>query len=128
MGLGCKTITRVKTEGTDLAVGVWEDGRIGTLRGIRSGRGDFGAMVFGSKGIAESGKWEGYAPLLVEVAKFFKTGQAPVPPEETLAIYAFMEAADESKRRGGGPVSVEEVLDRARAEATLKYGDKTKAK
>ena len=117
MGPGCTTVSRVKTEGTDLAVGVWEDGRVGTLRGISAGRGDFGAMVFGTKGIAKSGNWEGYAPLLVQIAEFFKTGKAPVGPEETLAIYAFMEAADESKRRGGSPVSVEEVLDKARREA-----------
>ena len=127
MGPGCKTVSRVKTEGTDLAVGVWEDGRVGTLRGIRSGRGDFGATVFGSRGIAQSGKWEGYAPLLVEVAEFFKTGEAPVPPEETLAIYSFMEAADESKRRGGSPVSVEEVLEKARGEAARRYGAKAGA-
>ncbi len=114
MGPGCATVSRVKSDGTDLAVGVWGDGRVGTLRGIRAGRGDFGALVFGDKGIARSGGWDGYEPLLVEVAEFFKTGKAPVPPEETLAIYAFMEAADESKRRGGCPVSVEEVLDKAR--------------
>ena len=127
MGPGCKSVSRVKTKGTDLAVGVWEDGRVGTLRGIRSGSGDFGATVFGDKGIAKSGNWEGYAPLLVEVAKFFKTGEAPVPPEETLAIYAFMEAADESKRQGGGPVSVEEVLEKARAEAAHRYHTKASA-
>ena len=70
------------------------------------------------RGIAKSGNWEGYAPLLVEIAEFFKTGKAPVSPEETLAIYAFMEAADESKRQGGCPVSVAEVLDKARRAGT----------
>ena len=33
--------------------------------------------------------------------------------ETTLEIYAFMEAADESKRRGGVPVKISEVLKRA---------------
>ena len=70
------------------------------------------------KGIARSGGWDGYAPLLVEVAEFFKTGKAPVSAEETLAIYAFMEAADESNRQGGCPVSVAEVLDKARRAGT----------
>ncbi len=27
MGSGCKSVTRVQTEGTDMAVGVWQDGR-----------------------------------------------------------------------------------------------------
>ena len=34
--------------------------------------------------------------------------------EETIEIYAFMEAADESKRLGGIPVSLSEILLRAK--------------
>ena len=30
--------------------------------------------------------------------------------KETLELFAFMEAADESKRRGGAPVSIAEVI------------------
>ncbi|MEC7637742.1 MAG: gfo/Idh/MocA family oxidoreductase, partial [Verrucomicrobiota bacterium] len=45
--------------------------------------------------------------------KFFNTGKPPVAPETTLEIYAFMEAADESKRRGGTPVKISEVLHKA---------------
>jgi len=115
MGPGCKTVSRVKSPTADLAAGVWEDGRIGTLRGILQGRTGFGATVFGEKGIAPAGKFEGYPPLLVEIAKFFRTGQAPVTPEQTLEIYAFMEGADESKRQGGVPVSLASVLEKARA-------------
>jgi predicted dehydrogenase/transglutaminase-like putative cysteine protease len=117
MGPGCKTVSRVKTPTTDLAAGVWEDGRLGTLRGIREGRTGFGATVFGDKGIAPAGKFEGYAPLLVEIAKFFRTGKPPFTPEQTLEIYAFMEGADESQRQGGVPVSLESVLDKARKAA-----------
>ena len=50
----------------------------------------------------------------MEIARFFRTGKPPVSPEETLEIYAFMEAADESKRQGGVPVSIESVLAKAR--------------
>ena len=52
MGTGCQTVSRTQTEGTDLVVGVWKGGRVGTFRGIRAGRADYGATVFGSKGIA----------------------------------------------------------------------------
>ena len=48
---------------------------------------------------------------------FFRTGITPVTPEETLEIYAFMEAADESKRRNGADVTIKEVMDKALAEA-----------
>jgi hypothetical protein len=44
----------------------------------------------------------------------FRTGVAPVSAAETLELYAFMEAADESKRRGGAEVSLREVLEKAR--------------
>ena len=37
MGIGCKSLVRVHTEGTDVTVGTWEDGRIGTFRGTRTG-------------------------------------------------------------------------------------------
>ncbi len=117
MGPGCTSVTRVQTEGTEYVTGVWVDGRVGTFRGIRDGKHDYGAMVFGSKSIAPRGKYTGYAPLVVEIASFFRTGQPPVPNAETLEIYAFMAAADESKRQGGAPVSIEAVMARARERA-----------
>ena len=38
-------------------------------------------------------------------------------PETTLELLAFMEAADESKRRGGAPVTIAEVMAKAGAGA-----------
>ena len=73
-----------------------------------------GATIFGSKGIAPAGKYAGYEPLVKEIVQFFKTGVAPVRPEETIEIFAFMEAADESKRQGGAPVKLADVMERAR--------------
>jgi len=118
MGPGCETVTRVKTPTADLAAGTWQDGRLGTLRGILQGRTGFGATVFGDKGIAPSGEFGGYEPLLVEIVHFFRTGQPPFSAEQTLEIYAFLEAADESKRQGGGPVTLSSVLAKARQEAS----------
>jgi hypothetical protein len=66
------------------------------------------------------GKEGGYEELCREVGRFFKTGQTPVRPEETLEIFAFMEAADESKRQGGAPVSLASVMSKAKAEAAAK--------
>ena len=117
MGTGCQSVTRVHTEGTDVTVGTWADGRLGSVRGIRDGQRGYGATVFGSKGIVQSGKFEGYEPLIEEIVKFFKTGKAPVSAEETIEIFAFMEAADESKRQGGCPVLLESVMQKARQAA-----------
>jgi hypothetical protein len=117
MGVGCETVTRIQTKDTDLVSGVWKDGRVGTYRGIRRNKADFGAIAFGSKGIAQSGREGGYEELCREIGRFFKTGKSPVPAEETIEIFAFMEAADESKRQGGAPVSLKDVLAKARAVA-----------
>jgi predicted dehydrogenase len=116
MGTGCESVTRTKTDGTDLVVGTWKGGRVGTFRGIRDGKADYGVLVFGSKGIVPSMGYGGYEPLLVEICKFFRTGQPPVPAAETIELFAFMEAADESHRRGGAPVTIAEVMEKARAE------------
>jgi predicted dehydrogenase len=114
MGTGCETVARVQTPDAELVTGVWKGGRVGTFRGIRKGKTDYGAMVFGSKGIAPSGGYGGYEPLVVEICKFFRTGRPPVSAEETIEIFAFMAAADESKARDGAPVKLEEVMARAR--------------
>jgi hypothetical protein len=122
MGPGCERVTRVQTgggenKGGELVTGVWKDGRIGTFRGLREGKHDYGAVVFGTKGIATQLGFEGYKPLDEQVAKFFKTGKPPVAAEETIELMAFMEAADESKRQGGKPVTIAEVMAKAKAAA-----------
>ena len=117
MGTGCKQVTRIHTEGTDEVVGIWEDDRMGTFRGTRTGKGGYGGTAFGEKGILELGPYEGYKPLVLEIAKFFQSGNVPVPSEDTLEILAFMEAADESKRQGGVAVSLDSIWDRAKKEA-----------
>jgi hypothetical protein len=120
MGPGCESVQRAQTKGTELVTGVWNDGRVGTFRGIRDGKADYGATVFGKKGIAPAGKYDGYKPLVDEIARFFKTGKSPVPPEETIELFAFMEAADESKRQGGKPITIQSVMQKARTEAAGK--------
>jgi predicted dehydrogenase len=120
MGTGCEKVTRASTPDTDVAVGVWKGGRIGTFRGIRSGSSGYGGTAFGSKGIAPIGPYGGYRPLLVEIVKFFETGDAPVSQAETLEVYAFMEAADESKRQDGIPITLDSVMKKASGEAKSK--------
>ena len=120
MGTGCETVTRIQTKDTDLVSGVWKDGRVGTYRGIRHNKSEFGAIAFGSKAIVQAGKEAGYEELCREIGRFFKTGKSPVRGEETIEIFAFMEAADESKRQGGVPVPLASVMAKAKAEAATK--------
>ena len=123
MGTGCETVTRIATKDTDLVSGVWKDGRVGTYRGIRSNRADYGAVAFGSKRIIHAGKEGGYEELCREIGRFFKTGKSPVRAEETIEIFAFMEAADESKHQGGAPVSLSKVLANAKANAASRLAE-----
>ncbi|WP_242687968.1 Gfo/Idh/MocA family protein [Alienimonas californiensis] len=118
MGTGCESVSRTHTPECDVVVGVWDGGRIGTFRGIREGKRGYGGQAFGTTGNAAIGEYGGYRPLLVEIVRFFRTEQPPVSEEETLEIYAFMEAADESKRQGGASVALEDVMKKARRQAT----------
>lgn len=113
-GTGCKQVTRTFADDTDVVVGTWDDGRIGVFRGLRKGRSGFGGTAFGDGGIASIGVFNGYRPLVVAIAEFFRSRKPPVSDEETIEIYAFMEAADESKRLGGIPVSLSDVLLQAK--------------
>jgi len=116
LGPGCAEVTRVGAEDGDVVVGRWTDGRLGTFRGMRPLK-PFGGVAFGVQEVRSLGDNPGYGPLAREIAAFFRTGKPPVPAAETIEIYAIMEAAHESGRRGGMPVTVADVLATARAEA-----------
>ena len=114
LGRGCKQVIRAHQEETDVVTGIWNDGRIGTFRGTRNGKYDYGGIAFGEKGNVNFSAHGGYEPLLIEIVRFFRTGIAPVDPQDTIEICAFMDAADESKRQGGKPVKISDVMAKAR--------------
>lgn len=106
LGGGCQSVVRTHTADTDVVTGVWADGRTGTFHGIRNAKAPFGMVVFGTDGLVREDAEMSYVPMLRDVLTFFRTGVSPVPAEVTLEIIAFMEAAEESKRLDGAPVSV----------------------
>jgi len=130
MGPGCVSVTRAATDAADVVTGTWRDGRIGTYRGIRKGALKYSATVFGNKGVAPAGiygyaapvkgvvppgRYMAYEATAFEIAKFFKTRKPPVTAAETIELFAFMEAAEESKRKNGAPVELKSVLARVKA-------------
>ncbi len=132
MGPGCVSVTRASNDDFELITGVWRDGRIGTYRGLRKGAIRYSALVYGDKGIAPAGqyghpapvngvvpksRYMGYEGVAVEIARFFKTRRPPVSAAETIEIFTFMEAAHESKRQGGKPVKLADVLRAAQQRA-----------
>ena len=114
MGRGCETVVRTHTTDTDVVTGTWSGGRVGVLYGLRTKPQPHKVTVFGSNGFAEQKSGgDDYAPLVREIMRFFETGVVPVSAEESVEMFAFMEAADESKRRGGQPVKLSEVFEKA---------------
>ena len=98
MGPGCVSVKRGTTDDGKIEVtGTWKDGRVGIFR---EGKG-YGGTARCETGDHPVGGYDGYAPLVEAVIQFFKTGKSPVDARETLEIYAFMQAADESKAANG---------------------------
>jgi WD40 repeat protein len=120
LGPECESVRRFSNDDVELVVGQWSDGRIGTFRGIRRGKRGFGGTAFGDKGIRTLVRDGQYEYLVAAIVEFFRTGESPVAAEETLAVYTFMEAADESKRQQGAEVSLESVMSAARTAAAEK--------
>jgi hypothetical protein len=117
MGTGCESVVRTATPDTDVVTGTWSGGRVGTLVGLRNQATPHKVILFGTDAVSEQkdGK-DDYAPLVAQIVKFFQTGIVPVTPEETLQVFAFMEAADESKRQNGAPVNIADVMAKATAQ------------
>jgi hypothetical protein len=112
MGTGIESVKRGTTSNGLIEVtGTWKGGRKGIYR--ESGK-TYGGIAKGDKGEMAVGGSDGYAPLVAEIVKFFQTGVAPVKPEETIEIFAFMAAADESKRLNGAEVKIKDILDKVR--------------
>ncbi|RMG00744.1 MAG: gfo/Idh/MocA family oxidoreductase [Planctomycetota bacterium] len=110
MGPGCRTVVR---ERDDRVVGYWTDGRTG----VWEARQGYGAEIETPEGTRSAGKYEGYGPLCVEICRFFQTHEPPVAETETIEIFAFMEAADVSRDRGGRSVEITEVMASAAEKA-----------
>jgi len=107
LGPGAEEVTMVSTPDSDEVTAKWKGGKVGTVRTIRP-YSDFGGVVFRAKSVAPSGAKtkSSYVPMLREIVKFFQTGVVPVPNEETIEIFAFMDAAERSKAGGGAPMKL----------------------
>lgn len=115
MGGGCVSVTRTTTPTASVVTGLWSGGRVGTLHAIHEGAKGYKVIRFGKDQIFEQKSEGDYTPMLREIVKFFETKQPPLAIKQTLEIYAFMEAAEESKRRGGNTISLREVMTKAGA-------------
>lgn len=116
LGKGCKTVARVSAPNTEVVTGVWEDGRTGTFLGYRQAKAGYGYKAILTEGGAVNEEIKAnYVPMLRVIVDFFKTRKPPVSNDEMIEVLAFMEAADESKRQGGKPVAIADVMKAAQS-------------
>jgi len=108
MGRGCRSVRCVSNKDYDLATGIWADGRIGTVRGNRTGNYEMHGLVHFEKTTAavnvQTQVKPFYASLSEAFLAFFQGGAVPIDPEETIELIRFIEAANESGAAGGKDV------------------------
>ena len=103
MGPGCRRVTCIHEQGADVVTGQWPDGRLAGVRGIRTGKSDYGFLAFTDSGVQHIplNLRYAYRDLLRKVVEFFETKKAPVDIHVTLEIVAFIEAAFKSGNNHG---------------------------
>lgn len=109
MGPGCREVSCVASEGSDLLIGRWQDGRLGTVRGIRKGASGFGFTAQCEKRVVATSVNASfiYRELLKAMVAMFQTGQPPIDPMITVEIVAFIEAGIKSASNHGNATRLE---------------------
>ncbi len=103
MGPGCQRVTCTHEKDVEVVTGHWKDGRVASVRGIRSGKSDYGCMAFTEQGVLQVpiGTRYIYRELLKRIVEMFTTRKAPLDPNVTVEIVAFIEAALKSANNHG---------------------------
>lgn len=103
MGPGCTRVSCAHEKGVDVVTGQWKDGRVATVRGLRSGKAGYGFLAFTEAGVKHVpvGTATIYRELLKQVVAFFEDKKSPVDVKETVEIMAFIEAALKSAGNHG---------------------------
>jgi predicted dehydrogenase len=103
MGPGCERLTSTHEKDVDVVTGQWGDGRVATVRGIRKGKADYGAVAFTDKGVSPVpiGTKYIYRELVKQIVAFFTDKKAPLDVKITAEIVAFIEAANKSAMNHG---------------------------
>ena len=110
MGRGARSVRAYTAGVNDFVTIMWADGRVANLK-LDQKNWNYGGFAFPSAGapIPLCGP-KGYEPMLKgAILPFFKTGVVPVPHEETLEIFAIMDAAAKSHAENGREVMLAEI-------------------
>lgn len=102
LGTGCVEVSRVSAPDADVVTGKWRDGRVGTVH-LQRPYARYGGIAYlkNQKVNAMPDIAFNYADLVREIVKFMETKTPPVANEETLEMFAFMDAAQRSVAQNG---------------------------
>ena len=108
MGCGCREVRCFPVESGSVALGLWEDGRLGMAKANEGGTWGYGFTLWRENDQVATAVDAGgiYPALLARVKAFVQTGESPVPPEQSVEVIAFLEAANASMAAGGAPVTL----------------------
>jgi hypothetical protein len=106
-GTGCTEVSRISSPDSDVITGRWKDGRLGTVH-LQRPYGKYGSVVYlKDKSLnANPDISSSYVPLVKQIVKFMETKTAPVPNDETLEMFEFMDAAQRSVAEHGALVKL----------------------
>ncbi len=107
LGTGCVEVSRMSSPDIDVITGRWKDGKLGTVH-LQRPYGKYGAVVFlkTQKLNVNTDIQFSYVPLVKQIVTFMQTKMPPVPNQETLEIFEFMDAAQRSLAQGGRAVQL----------------------
>jgi predicted dehydrogenase len=103
VGRGCRLVSAFRNDDYDVVTAEWNDGRIGTFRGMRKGEWKFGMTLHRERGFQHvdllHNSW--FKRTLEPMVRDLPKGRSPVDPRDTLEIMRIIEAANLSRLNGG---------------------------
>ena len=108
MGPGCREVRCIPSDAGPVAVGTWDDGRLGIAKAMTRGPHGYNFTVWRETTTEQCAVNVEtiYLGLLTNIKTFMETGDPPADPQESIEVIAFMEAANESMAGGGTAVRV----------------------
>jgi predicted dehydrogenase len=104
MGAGLKRVHAYVGDDVDVLTAEWADGRVATLRGMRSGHQRFACTLHREKNAhyadVQGGARPYYAGLLEAILRSLPNGKCDFPAEQMLDVVKLMEAANTSRESG----------------------------
>ena len=108
MGPDCREVHCIASDSGPVAIGTWQDGRMGIAKAMSQGPPAYGFTVWSDKDIhAVSVNVDTiYSGLLKSIMDFVKTGSSPVSIDESVEVIGFLQAANESMAQSGKTVTI----------------------